>query len=222
MEAVEPNYNVAPRSDVMIVRRREQRRVLSSVRWGFVPSWAKSPSVGDRMINARAEGLATKPAYKRAFDKHRCLIPADGFYEWKVIAPPATPKGRARKQPVFVHRRDGEPMALAGLWAAWKVPEGLEVPGASDDGWLRSCVIVTTKPNALLAPIHDRMPVVLPEPAWERWLDPDEHDLDVLSGLLVPAPDDLLETWPVSALVNKPDNNGPELVNPVEPARPDS
>jgi putative SOS response-associated peptidase YedK len=152
VEIVEPNYNIAPRQQVMVVRQRDDTRVLSQLRWGLVPSWAKTAAIGDRMINARAEGLATKPAYKRAFEKHRCLIPADGFYEWQVIAPPTTPKGRPKKQPVFVHRRDGEPMAFAGLWAAWKVPEAEVVEGDGaqasvsdgDDGWLRSCVIVTT------------------------------------------------------------------------------
>ena len=243
VDVVEPQYNVAPRQQVMVVRQREDRRVLSQLRWGFVPSWSKTPAVGDRMINARAEGLATKPAYKRAFGIHRCIIPADGFYEWQVVSPPTTPKGRPRKQPVFVHRRDGAPMAFAGLWAAWKVPEDMEVEGAEDaevsargagtlrrsepgperpgpqgrerERWLRSCVIVTTKPNDLLAPIHDRMPVVLPETEWARWLDPENHDVHALSELLVPLADDALELWPVSMLVNKADNNDPELVKPV-------
>jgi putative SOS response-associated peptidase YedK len=215
VDAVEPDYNVAPRTPIMVVRQREDHRVLSRVRWGLVPSWAKTPAVGDRMINARAEGLATKPAFKRAFEKHRCIVPADGFYEWQVVAPPTTPKGRPRKQPVFIHRRDGEPMALAGLWASWKVPDGVEVDGVGDDGWLRSCVIVTTTPNELLAPIHDRMPVVLSEGAWARWLDPENHDMDTLSELLRPLPDDQLELWPVSTLVNKADTNDAELVKPV-------
>jgi putative SOS response-associated peptidase YedK len=215
VDAVEPAFNVAPRQQVMVVRQREDRRVLSHLRWGFVPSWAKSAAVGDRMINARAEGLATKPAYKRAFGIHRCIIPADGFYEWQVVAPPTTPKGRPKKQPVFVHRRDGEPMAFAGLWAAWKVPDGVAVDGVGADGWLRSCVIVTTKPNDLLAPIHDRMPVVLPKAEWSRWLDPENHDVDALAELLVPLPDDVLELWPVSTLVNKADLDDAELVKPV-------
>ena len=265
VESAEPQYNVAPRQQVMVVRQREARdgrlgrpgahetepaestrqgrRVLSQLRWGLVPSWAKSAAIGDRMINARAEGLAEKPAYKRAFAKHRCIIPADGFYEWQVVAPPTTPKGRPKKQPVFIHRRDGEPMALAGLWAAWKVPDGVEVAGAEDaeanvrgagtlrrsepgperpgpqgrerERWLRSCVIVTTKPNALLAPVHDRMPVVLPKSRWAQWLNPEDHDVDALAELLVPLPDDVLELWPVSTLVNKADTNDPELVNAV-------
>ena len=215
VDAVEPSYNVAPTDQIMIVRQREDRRVLSQARWGLIPSWSKDPSTGYKMINARAESLTSKSAYKRAFAIHRCLIPADGFYEWKVVAPPTTAKGRERKQPVFVHRRDGEPMAMAGLWASWKVPERLEGLGEEDDGWLRSAVIVTTRANGLLEPIHDRMPVLLPESAWPQWLDPDEHDVEALSGLLVPAPDDELELWTVGPLVNKPDNDGPELVTPV-------
>ena len=213
----EPNYNVAPREQVAVVREREGRRVLSRVRWGLVPSWAKDPSVGDRMINARAEGLATKSAYKRSFAKKRCIIPADGFYEWRVVAPPSTPKGRPKKQPAFIHRRDGEPMAFAGLWDVWKVPESLEIDGVGADGWLRSCVIVTTRANDLLAPLHDRMPVLLPEEAWASWLDPANDDVERLAELLIPAPDADLEFWPVSTAVNKADNNGPELVEPVEP-----
>ncbi len=223
VESPEPQYNVAPRQQVMVVRQREESRVLSQLRWGLVPSWAKTAAIGDRMINARAEGLADKPAFKRAFAKHRCIIPADGFYEWQVVAPPTTPpskpptkpKGRPKKQPVFIHRRDGEPLALAGLWAAWKVPEGVQVEGVKEDGWLRSCVIVTTTPNELLAPIHNRMPVVLPKSAWARWLNPEDHDVDALAELLVPLPNDVLELWPVSTLVNKAVTNVPELVNPV-------
>jgi putative SOS response-associated peptidase YedK len=209
-----PDYNVAPRTHVMAIRRLAEHRVLSRLRWGLVPSWADDPSIGDRMINARAESVATKPSFRRAYAKRRCIIPADGFYEWKVVGPPSTPKGRPRKQPMFVHRRDGEPLAMAGLWEAWKVPEGMEGIG-DGDGWLRSCVIVTTRANGLLAPIHDRMPVVLPESSWGRWLDPDEGDPASLEGLLVPAPDEWLEAWPVSTDVNRPTNHGPELVAPV-------
>jgi putative SOS response-associated peptidase YedK len=221
----EPNYNVAPRALVMAVRQRDDERVLSRLRWGLVPSWAKDVSMGDRMINARAETVVTKPAYKRAFAKKRCIIPADGFYEWKVVGPPSTPKGRPKKQPMFVHRRDGEPLAFAGLWEVWRVPDGPDgvkggaaaIDGVGDDGWLRSCVIVTTSANDLLSPIHERMPVVLPESAWPAWLDPANDDTDALRRLLVPAPDDIFEVWPVSAAVNKADNNTPDLVRPVPP-----
>ena len=216
VDDAEPQYNVAPRAQVMVVRERHDRRVLSRVRWGLVPSWAKDPSVGDRMINARAEGIAEKPAYRRPFERKRCIIPADGFYEWNVVGPPTTPKGRPKKQPMFIHGRDGEPLAFAGQWDVGKVPEGAPtIEGVGEDGWLRSCAIVTTKANDLLEPIHDRMPVLLPEAAWDGWLDPENHDVAALARLLVPAPDDLLELWPVSNAVNKADNDGPELVRPV-------
>jgi len=119
---------------------------------------------------------------------------------------------------MFIHRRDGEPMAFAGLWDVWKVRDGVEAPmGTDDEGWLRSCVIVTGEPNDLLAPIHDRMPVLLPESAWAAWLDPTNHDLEALSALLVPAPSEQLELWPVSDVVNSADNKGAEVVEPVEP-----
>jgi putative SOS response-associated peptidase YedK len=221
VDAAEPDYNVAPTEQVMVVRERtrdgHQQRVLSHLRWGLVPSWSKDPSTGNKMINARAETLTTKAAYKNAFVTHRCIIPADGFYEWRVVAPPATPKGRARKQPLFVRRRDGDVIAFAGLWAAWKVPEGREEELGAPDGWLRSCTIITTEPNALLAPVHDRMPAVLHESSWDEWLDPEERDTGALSQLIAPAPDDALEMWPVGPLVNKPEHKGPEVINRVDP-----
>src|SRR5438445_9340917 len=166
----EPSYNVAPRATVYAVRDRaggdggsaDRRRYLSDLRWGLIPSWAKDPKVGDRMINARAESLADKPAYERAFRRHRCLVPVDGFYEWQ--------RGGSRKQPMFIHRRDGEPMAFAGLWAAWRdrgeggfadprrtagACAGDNQKRADRDGeWLRSCAIVTTNANNTLAPLH--------------------------------------------------------------------
>jgi putative SOS response-associated peptidase YedK len=218
----EPDYNVSPRRNVLAVRARatedgEPERVLSRLRWGLVPSWAKELKVGDRMINARAETVASKPAYRRAFAQKRCLIPADGFYEWKAgVASGGDTK--PRKQPYFVHRKDGEPLAFAGLWEVWKVPddspdEVKQVGG--DDGWVRSCVILTTTPNELMATIHNRMPVILPESAWEQWLDPDEHDVDALAKLLVPADNALLEAYPVSTSVNNARNTGPELARAV-------
>jgi putative SOS response-associated peptidase YedK len=226
-----PDYNVAPRAEVLVVRQRPakddrpERRELSRVRWGLVPSWAKDPGMGDRLINARAETIAEKPAYRRAFAKRRCIIPADGFYEWKVVAPPTTPpqtkKGaRPKKQPMLIHRRDEQPMAFAGICEVWKVPDGLDVDGAAD-GWLVSCAIVTTSANDLLAPIHDRMPVVLPASVWDDWLDPSEHDLGALAALLRPAPDEWFDVYPVSTRVNKADNNDPLLLTEV-PAAPAS
>jgi len=213
----EPDYNVSPRRNVLAVREREGQRVLSRLRWGLVPSWAKEVKIGDRMINARAETVASKPAYRRAFATKRCLIPADGFYEWKAGTAAGGDK-KPRKQPYFIHRKDGEPLAFAGLWEVWKVPDDRpdnEKDLGGDDGWLRSCVIVTTTANELMAPIHNRMPVILPESAWERWLDPDEHDVDTLAELLVPADDALLEAYPVSTEVNNARNNGPELARAV-------
>jgi putative SOS response-associated peptidase YedK len=223
----EPSYNVAPRATVYAVRDRagggggfadrrrkagardgdhdeddRRRRYLSELRWGLIPSWAKDPKVGDRMINARAESLADKPAYERAFRRHRCLVPAEGFYEWQ--------RRGSGKQPMFIHRRDGEPMAFAGLWAAWQ--DANEAKGE----WLRSCAIVTTSANDAVAPLHDRMPVVLEERDWDRWLDPDAGDVDALARLLLPAADDLLVAYPVGNRVNSADNDGPELVERVE------
>jgi putative SOS response-associated peptidase YedK len=182
--------------------------VLEQMRWGLVPSWADDPKIGDRLINARAESVADKPAFKTAFLKRRCILPADGFYEWQPVA------GRQQKQPVFVHRRDGEPMAFAGLWEVWRDHARPDTP------WLLSCAIVTTRANATMAPVHDRMPVVLPEPAWDTWLDPRTDDQGRLEALLVPAPDETIELWPVSSMVNRADNNGPELTDRVEPEEP--
>jgi putative SOS response-associated peptidase YedK len=226
--AAEPDYNVAPRTDVLVVRDRAAEdtatRVLSRLRWGLVPSWAKDPSIGDRLINARAETVLDKPAYRRSFAKRRCIIPADGFYEWRRL--PALPGGTApRKEPVFIRRRDGEPLAFAGLWSVWKVPEALAGTLGEADGWLRSCSIVTTRANDLLAPIHDRMPVVLPEGAWGRWLDPRAEPTDAalraLTELLVPAPDDWFEAYPVSPRVNQAVDHDADLIRPVgDPALP--
>ena len=224
-DASTPDYNVAPRTNVLVVHDRAREdtttRVLSRLRWGLVPSWAKDPSIGDRMINARAETVTTKSAYKRSFAKRRCIIPADGFYEWRRLEPEPG-ASRPRKEPMVIHRRDGEPLAFAGLWAVWKVPDELVGTVGDEDGWLRSCAIVTTKANQLLDPIHDRMPVLLPEATWDRWLDPtpepDAEDLLALAGLLVPAPDDGLEVYPVSPRVNRVVDHGPELVTPAGPA----
>lgn len=213
-EPPEPDYNVAPRKEVLTVvqRRREgedggpatTHRVLEQMRWGLVPSWADDPRIGDRLINARGESVAEKAAFKTAFRKRRCIMPADGFYEWEGAV-------GGKKKPVFVHRRDGEPIAFAALWEVWK---DHSVPDAP---WLLSCAIVTTRANALMEPIHDRMPVLLPSSSWDTWLDPTVDDRGRLEQLLVPAPDDEIELWPVSTRVNSADTNGPDLVERVEP-----
>ena len=203
-EELEPSYNVAPRADVPVVAERHGERVLDVVRWGLVPFWAKDPKIGDRMINARAETIRTSGAFKRAFERRRCIVPADGFYEWQKF------EGKRPKLPWFIRRRDGEPLAFAGLWESWHDPNAVE-----GDPPLRTCVIITTEPNALLSPIHDRMPVVLPESEWDGWLSVDNRDTSTLVNLLVPLPADELEAWPVSTLVNKADNNSPELIDAV-------
>lgn len=214
VEQLAIRYNVAPTQDVYAIAERRpkregetSRRPLGSFRWGLVPSWAKDMSVGNRMINARAEGIATNSAYKRALGRRRCIIPADGFYEWQV----RTSEGRGNKPqkvPYLIRRRDGEPLAFAGLWELWNDPHQPDAPP------LRTCVIITTEANDLLAPIHDRMPVVLAPDSWDRWLDPANDDLAVIQGLLVPAPPADFEVFPVSTLVNNVANEGPELNEP--------
>lgn len=221
VESREADYNVTPRALVPIVRERPPRnggagaatRVLSMVRWGLVPSWAESTAIGDKQINARAETITEKAAYKRAFARRRCIVPADAFYEWRPSKSTATK--RPPRQPFLIHRRDGDPMALAGLWEIWRDPS---VSGDDDPGaWIRSCVVVTTRANGLLEPVHPRMPVVLDEADWDTWLDPGSDDLGALEAMLRPAPDDWLEMYPVSTRVNSPDNNDAELIQRVEP-----
>jgi putative SOS response-associated peptidase YedK len=219
VEEREPDYNVTPRAMVPIVRERAPRkgddgptkRVLTMVRWGLVPSWADSTAIGDKLINARAETIAEKAAYKRAFRRRRCIVPADAFYEWR--ASKQTSTKRPPRQPYLVHRRDGEPLAFAGLWEIWR-DETIADPDAPD-AWVRSCVIVTTRANALLEPIHERMPVVLDDALWDTWLDPETDDVAALESMLVPAPDDWFEVYPVSTRVNTPDNNDADLVQRV-------
>ncbi len=206
-QALDPSYNVAPTNDVYTVIGDGGVRRVEVMHWGLVPFWAKDPSVGNRMINARAETLATRNAYKHAFKKKRCLIPADGFYEWK-----ATP-GRKRKQPMFIHRADGELMAFAGLWEVWRNPD-------DPDQELHSCTIITGDPNDKVRDIHDRMPVILPPSAWETWLDPEIRDLELLGKLLVPTPSSLITLHPVSTEVNNVRNKGAHLIEPVDPADP--
>jgi len=201
--ALAPEYNVAPTTDVYAVFEDGSTRVLAPFHWGLVPFWAKDPSIGNRMINARADGLATKNAYRNAFKRRRCLVPADGFYEWRAVT------GQKTKQPYFIHRRDDEPLAFAGLWETW-TPKG----GDGTDR-LRSTTIITTDANETMAPIHDRMPVVLPPSAWDRWLDPDYHDVAALGSLLVPAPPQLLTVHPVSTDVGNVNNRGPHLIDPL-------
>lgn len=207
-QALEPSYNVAPTNDVYVVLESGGVRRLDTFHWGLVPFWAKDPSVGNKMINARAESLTTKNAFKRAFTKRRCIIPADGFYEWKKIP------GQRTKQPMFIQRTDGEPLAFAGLWELWRPKDAAE---GDDSQLLRSCTIITGRPNERVAEVHDRMPVMLPPSAWDAWLDPANDDLDTLGKLLVPAPSDVVAVHPVSTAVNNVHLKGPELIDEVSP-----
>jgi putative SOS response-associated peptidase YedK len=189
----QPDYNVTPRAMVPIVRERRRR---------------------DQLINARAESVAEKAAFKRAFRRRRCIVPADAFYEWKPARAGASSR-RPPRQPFLIHRSDGQPLAFAGLWEIWRDPA---VSGDDEpEAWLRTCTIVTTRANPSLAPIHDRMPVVLDEDAWDPWLDPANADVGQLEALLQPAPDDWFDVYPVSARVNAPANNDPELLERVAP-----
>jgi putative SOS response-associated peptidase YedK len=202
---LEPSYNVAPTNDVYAVLNDGGVRRLDAFHWGLVPIWAKDPRQGSKMINARAETLAAKNAYKPAFKRRRCIIPADGFYEWTKVP------GQKTKQPHFIHRPDGEPLAFAGLWEVWRGPDKQGDP-------LRSCTIVTTSANETMQPLHDRMPVILPASAWEEWLDPANDDIETLGKLLVPAPPEIIVTHPVSTEVNTVRNKGAELIERVDPA----
>jgi putative SOS response-associated peptidase YedK len=199
-----PNWNVTPRAAVAIVATtKEHRRILERVRWGLVPSWAKDAKIGDKLINARAETITEKPSYRNAFAKRRCLIPVNGFYEWKAVP------GQKAKQPVFIHRPGGELIVFAGVFENWKDKSD------PDAEWIRSCSIVTTAANHTISAVHNRMPVVLEPEHHEEWLDPNHTDVAALARLLVPAPDDYLTFYPISTAVNRPANNGPELLDPI-------
>lgn len=190
-------YNIAPTQPVAAIRRTDEGRVLDLLHWGLIPSWADDPAIGNRMINARAETLAEKPAFRAALKQRRCLIPADGFYEWKKTGPRS-------KQPYHITALDGRPLAFAGLWEHWR----------GDARTIESCTIITGEPNELLAEIHDRMPVILDESDYDRWLDP-RTGRDELQTLLAPCPTDHLVMHPVSTLVNNPRNEMPECIAPL-------
>lgn len=197
-----PRYNVAPTQTVLtVVGAEEGRNRGEMMRWGLVPSWAKDISVGNRMINARAETLGEKSSFRRPLQKRRCLVLADGFYEWQ-----GTGKS---KTPVYVALKSKEPFGMAGLWEAWKMPSG---------DWLHSCTIITTTPNSLLEPIHNRMPTILTPERESDWLDQEIDDTAFLINLLQPYPAESMQAYPVSRLVNSPSNDAPECIEPVENA----
>ena len=203
-----PRYNVAPSQAVLAVASSADgsRRRLGTFRWGLVPHWAKNPSIGNRMINARVETAGSAPSFRSAFEKRRCLVPASGYYEWK--APEGSQGGtRARKTPYYFRRRDGLLLAMGGLWEVWHGPDG-EV--------LRTCTILTTDANGTNAPIHDRMPLIVPRRRWDEWLAPSPLADEARAEVLAPVPDDLLLVERVSDRVNDPRNDSPDLVEPVE------
>ena len=211
--SLEASYNVAPTNDVYSVLLEEGVRRLVTMRWGLIPSWAKDLKVGSKMINARAETLAERNAYRGPFKKRRCLIPADGFYEW------AAKPGQKHKQPVYITRSDRETMAFAGIWDRWQSPDAPPNPSAQPSSPLapaplRSASIITCRANERIAEVHNRMPAVLPPGAWDAWLDPANDDVTALSRLLVPAPSQLFEIIPVSLSVNNPRNKGADLILP--------
>jgi putative SOS response-associated peptidase YedK len=177
-------------------------RQVEFFHWGLIPSWAKDPKIGNRMINARSETLSEKPSFRNAYKYRRCLILADGYYEWQKIP------GDRLKQPVYIRLKSQKPLALAGLWEIWQSKD-MDEP-------VRSCTIITCPPNALLEKIHHRMPVILPQDAYDEWLAAEEQPVDVLQSLLTPYSDEEMEAYPVSRFVNRPTNNSPECIAPFE------
>ncbi|MGW5330313.1 SOS response-associated peptidase [Streptomyces sp. NPDC004014] len=219
-EVLAPSWNVAPTDDVWAVLERTPRgddgatapsRELRPLRWGLVPSWAKEPKIGARMINARVETVDEKPAFRRAFAKRRCLLPADGFYEWQSVQDPVT--GKVRKQPYFIHPEDDQVMALAGLYEYWRDPAVTQ----DDDpaAWLMTCTIITTEATDAAGHVHPRMPLALTENNYEAWLDPAHQDQEDLRALLGRPAGGHLDALPVSTAVNNVRNNGPQLLDPV-------
>ncbi|MEJ2386439.1 MAG: SOS response-associated peptidase [Chromatiaceae bacterium] len=197
--AAAPRYNVAPTQHVLVVRKTEEgRRELVPLRWGLIPSWSKGPQSGYHMINARAETIDAKPAYRNAFKHRRCLIPAEGFYEWKRMG--------VAKTPFLIHRKDGEPLGMAGLWERWR---------GKDDETIESFTIIVTDANAIVRGLHDRMPVIISPADYAAWLNPENKDADGLRALLRPADPDPWTLRRVSRKVNSPKNDGPDLIEPV-------
>lgn len=198
-----PRYNIAPAQEILALILDAQGRRLEGFRWGLIPHWAKDPKIAQRLINARAETLWEKPSFRDAVRRRRCLILADGFYEWR-----QTPRGK--KIPVYVRFKSKELFGFAGLWETWNSPEGQT---------LKTCTIITTEPNELIKPIHNRMPVIVPRDLEELWLDPSPKARAELERVLRPYRAEALELFGVSSAVNLPTNDGPECIAPVEEAR---
>jgi putative SOS response-associated peptidase YedK len=194
-------YNVSPAQAVLAVRQGAGGREAVFLKWGLVPRWAKDPLIGNKLINARSETVAEKPSFREAFSRRRCLVPAEGFYEW-------SRQGGGRKQPLYFHMKDGEPFAIAGLWERWE----------GEDGPLETCTLLTTTANELLAPHHDRMPMILRPGDYDVWLDAGVRSTEQLKPLLRPYPHEEMSAYAVSHLVNNPSNEGPRCVEPIRVA----
>lgn len=195
---IKPNYNIAPSQDVAVVMNDGKKNCLASCHWGFVPAWCKELKTGYRMINARAETASEKPAFRAAFRRRRCLVVADGFYEWQ--------RAGAGKQPYFIRMRDDRPFGFAGLWESWEGP---------DHSAVESCTILTTEANPAVRPIHDRMPVILAPAEYSRWLDPALQRPEELRGLLRPYAPEAMMAYAVDRYVNHPGNEGPRCIEPL-------
>ncbi|MDY7108582.1 MAG: SOS response-associated peptidase [Planctomycetota bacterium] len=214
LPVLKPRYNIAPTQQAPIVRAPgasgkgqggdEGRRRLDFLHWGLIPSWAKDPSMGARMINARSETAAEKPAFRSAMRRRRCLVPADAFYEWQ--------KRAGGKQPYCIRMRDGSPFAFAGLWERWEPPEG----EGEETEPVESFTILTTTPNAVMKKLHDRMPVIIPREAYDLWLDETVQDPAKLEKLLSPVSGGLLEVYPISRRINSPRHDDPACLDPAE------
>jgi putative SOS response-associated peptidase YedK len=206
-----PRYNIAPTQPIAVVRLDEGKRRFELMRWGLLPSWVKDPKAFSLVINARGESVLDKPAFRNAMTRRRCLIPADGFYEWQATG--------GRKQPYYVRGKSGAPLAFAGLWETWTGPNGEELDTAA---------IITTTANRTLAAIHARMPVIVPEEAFDLWLNCAEVDAETAAALIAPAPDDLLEAYEISTAINRVANDNPKVLERLSggasqapvPARP--
>ncbi|MEM6260499.1 MAG: SOS response-associated peptidase [Planctomycetota bacterium] len=196
---ITPRYNIAPGSPVLVVRDTPKGRRIEHVRWGLVPGWADDLKIGYRMINARSETAATKPAFKSAMKYRRCIVPVSGFYEWKKT-------GEKTKQPHHITLQGADVFGLAGLWERWQDPAGNE---------LETCAILTCAPNEMMADLHDRMPAILPPKAFDAWLDIDQQDASTAVRLLKPYPAEQMSAWPVSTYVNKAGNEGEGCIQPV-------
>lgn len=194
---MQPRFNIAPGQPIAVIPNDGKDR-LDFFKWGLVPSWAKDPEIGNRLINARAETLAEKPSFRNAFRYHRCLVLADGFYEWA--------KNNGGKTPTYIRLASQKPFAFAGLWDLWHAPDGSE---------LYSCTIITTQPNSLMEKIHNRMPVIVSPDNYSAWLNPQPGNPTYLSTLLTPYPAELMTAYPVSKAVNNPANESPECIQPI-------